>query len=166
MVTIRDAHPAELPEVAALTIRVYAEYAAAMTPSAWAELEQAVRGALATAEPVERIVAERDGRLVGSVMLFPPASDAYGGLAAPPTFPELRVLAVDPTERGGGVGRRLVEECIRRARAHGHATLGLHTSETMRTARELYVRMGFRRAPEHDFRPDGAELVEGYLLEL
>jgi len=165
-IVVRDSTPAEHPAIAELTLLVYREYAALMTPSAWAELEQAVHGALATTEDVDRIIAERDGRIVGSVMLFPPTSDAYGGRAAPPAFPELRVLAVDPSERGNGVGRRLVDECIRRARARGHASLGLHTSASMRTARDLYVRMGFTRAPEHDFRPDGAELVEGYLLQL
>ena len=36
----------------------------------------------------------------------------------------------------------------------------------MRIARDLYVRMGSRRAPDHDFQPEGAELVEGYLLPL
>lgn len=165
-VIVRDARADERTAIAELTLRVYGEYATIMAPEAWAGLEHAVRTALATEEAVDRIVAERDGRLAGSVMLFPAASDAYGGVAAPPSFPELRLLAVDPAHRGAGVGRLLVEECVRRARALGSATLGLHTSASMRIARDLYLRMGFRRAPAHDFQPEGAELVEGYLLEL
>jgi len=59
-----------------------------------------------------------------------------------------------------------MDECVRRARAMGATDLGLHTSASMRGAMRIYQRMGFVRAPEHDFRPDGAELVEGYRLPL
>jgi len=30
----------------------------------------------------------------------------------------------------------------------------------------MYQRLGFVRAPEHDFQPEGAEVVEGYRLVL
>jgi ribosomal protein S18 acetylase RimI-like enzyme len=69
-------------------------------------------------------------------------------------------------ERGSGVGRLLVEDCIRRARRAGVRELGLHTSRSMTVARALYERMGFVRAPEHDFQPEGAELVEAYRLPI
>jgi predicted N-acetyltransferase YhbS len=100
------------------------------------------------------------------VFLFPAAADAYRGLAAPPRWPELRLLAVAPHARGLGVGVALVRECARRARAAGYDTLGLHTSASMAAARRMYERLGFVRASEYDFRPDGAEVVEGYVLSL
>ena len=165
---IRDARPDERAAVRELTLRAYADYATIMTPAAWAALDGAVRAALdAPHGPEERIVAERDGRIVGSVFLFPPASDAYGALAsAAAGAPELRLLAVAAAARGLGVGHALVDECVRRARRAGAAELGLHTSESMRVARRMYERMGFERAPERDFRPGGAELVEGFRLRL
>ena len=124
--SLRDARPADGDAVRALTLAAYGEYARVMTPSAWAGLERALHAALASDDPaVARIVAEREGRIVGSVMLFPPASDAYAGLAGAAAAPELRLLAVAPSERGFGTGRRLVEECIRRARAWGATELGL-----------------------------------------
>jgi len=165
-VRVRDARDEEREAMRALTLAAYAELASVMAPSAWAGLDAAVRAALETREPAERIVAEREGRLLGSVMLFPPASDAYGGLAARAAAPELRLLAVAPEARGLGVGRVLVDECVRRARAMGASELGLHTSESMRAARRIYLSMGFERVPELDFRPEGAELVEGYRLRL
>jgi ribosomal protein S18 acetylase RimI-like enzyme len=66
------------------------------------------------------------------------------------------------------VARALVLECVRRARAAGAPTLGLHTSQSMHTARRLYEQLGFVRDPDHDFQPPppGAELVEGYRLPL
>lgn len=165
-VTVRDARSDERAAVRDLTLRAYAEYGTVMTPAAWAGLEQAVRSALASEERAERIVAARGGALVGSVLLYPPATDAYGGLVGRVSWPEVRLLAVAPEARGHGVGRALMDECVRRARRAGAAELGLHTSASMRAAMRMYARMGFVRAPEHDFQPAGAEMVEAYLLRL
>lgn len=165
-VTVRDARPDEHEAIAALTRRAYAELAAVMAPTAWVGLEGAMRAGLASGERAERIVAERDGTVLGSVLLFPPATDAYGGLARPGEVPEVRLLAVAPEARGQGVAQLLMGECVRRARRAGAAALGLHTSASMRAAIRLYERMGFVRAPEHDFQPPGAELVTAYRLVL
>ena len=166
-IRVRDVRPDERAAVRELTLRAYGEFATLMTPAAWAGLDQAVRAALdAEGGPAERIVAEREGTIVGSVMLYPPATDAYDGLTGRVSWPEVRLLAVAPEARGLGVGQALMDECVRRARAMGATDLGLHTSASMRGAMRIYQRMGFVRAPEHDFRPEGAELVEGYRLPL
>lgn len=163
---VRDARPDERDAVRALTLRAYAEYASIMTPTAWAGLDGAVRAALDADVPAERIVAARGGTLVGSVHLFPPATDAYGDLADRAPWPELRLLAVAPDARGAGVGEALVAECVRRARRTGAPALGLHSSASMATAIRMYERLGFVRAPEHDFQPEGAEVVWGFQLPL
>jgi ribosomal protein S18 acetylase RimI-like enzyme len=141
-----------------------------MTPAAWAGLEQAMRGALAAQERGEdgitRIVAEQAGMLVGSVLLYAPAVDAYGGATPRAPHPEVRLLAVAPELRGQGVGDALMRECVRRARQIGARELGLHTSHSMQAAKRMYARMGFVRAPELDFQPPGAELVEAFRLRL
>ncbi|HEX8674148.1 MAG TPA: GNAT family N-acetyltransferase [Longimicrobium sp.] len=166
-VTIRDARSADRDTIKALTLTAYSELASMMAPEAWAGLDGAVRAALEVeGEGVERIVAERNGEIVGSEMLFAPSADAYGGLAERASWPELRLLAVAPTARGAGVGQALVDECVRRARESGARELGLHTSESLRAAVRMYERMGFERAPEYDFRPPGAELVMAYRLPL
>jgi ribosomal protein S18 acetylase RimI-like enzyme len=165
-VTVRDARGDERAAIRDLTLRAYAEYATVMAPSAWAGLERAVRAALEAEDGAERVVAERRGALVGSVLLYPPSADAYGGATGRLGWPEVRLLAVAPEARGQSVGRALMDECVRRARRAGAAELGLHTSASMRAAMRMYARMGFVRAPEHDFRPEGAELVEAYRLRL
>ncbi|HEY6829431.1 MAG TPA: GNAT family N-acetyltransferase, partial [Gemmatimonadaceae bacterium] len=76
------------------------------------------------------------------------------------------LVAVAPEARGRGIARALVEECIRRARVQGAKEVGLHTSRSMRAAMAMYADLGFVRAPERDFQPPGAELVEGYRLRL
>jgi len=165
-IVVRDAHEDEHDVIRALTVNVYAEYANIMTPAAWAPLEQAVHAALASSEPMQRIVAVRDEQIVGSVLLFPAASDVYGGVADRAMCPVFRLLAVAADARRLGVGKLLVDECIRRARRDGASELGLHTSVSMQAAVRLYLRMGFVRAPEFDFRPEGAELVEAYRLRV
>jgi GNAT superfamily N-acetyltransferase len=165
-ILIRDARAAERAEVRELTLAAYAPYATIMAPSAWQGLERALLAALDTGEAAEQIVAEREGRLVGSVMLFPPESRAYGGVAEGAALPELRLLAVAEEARGAGIGEALVRECADRARRMGAAALGLHTSESMRAAIRMYRRLGFARDPEHDFQPPGAELVQAFRLEL
>jgi GNAT superfamily N-acetyltransferase len=163
---LRDARPDERPAIARLTLRAYAEYASIMAPSAWQALRDAVMASLADDAGVTRIVAERDGAIVGSVALYDPGAAPYGDLASRAPWPEVRLVAVDPAERGAGVGRALVLECVRRAARAGSAALGLHTSRSMRAAARLYERLGFVRDPDHDFHPPGAELVEGYVLRL
>jgi GNAT superfamily N-acetyltransferase len=164
-VVVREARADEHDVIRAITLSAYAEYATIMTPTAWAPLERALHAALGSCESMQRIVAVRDGDVVGSVLLFPAASDVYGGVADRVHWPVFRLLAVAPDARGLGVGQLLVDECVRRARNDGAREIGLHTSVSMRGAVVLYLRMGFVRAPEFDFRPEGAELVEAYRLQ-
>ena len=163
---IRTGADDERAAIRELTLRSYAEYAEIMDPDSWRGLSQALRDALASDQLVERIVAEDDGRLVGSAMLYPAETDAYGALASRAGAPEIRLVAVAPEARGRGIAKALVEECIRRARAQGASEVGLHTSRSMRAAMAMYANLGFTRAPERDFQPPGAELVEGYRLRL
>ncbi len=169
-VAVRPVGVGERAAAAALVERAYAEYGARMTPDAWAGLAAAVRAALADPGAAEWLVAVRDGApggvLVGSVFLYPPAVDAYGGLTGRAPWPEVRLLAVAPEARGSGAGRALMDACVARARAAGAGALGLHTSASMTAARGLYAAMGFVREPAYDFRPAGAELVEAYRLPL
>lgn len=165
-VIIRDARPNERAIIRELTLRAYAEHAAVMQPSAWEGLRDAIRSALGSEEPAERIVAERGGALVASVLLFSPEASAYGGAAGGQGAPEIRMLAVAPEARGQGLGEALVAECIRRARQAGASEIGLHTSHSLRAAIRLYERLGFARAPQYDFQPPGAELVMGYRLNI
>ena len=166
MYIVRDARPDDRDAIRDLTLSAYAEYATIMEPEAWAGLSRAVNAALASDDRMERIVADDHGTLIGSVLLYPAAARAYGDLASEANSPELRLLAVAHEARGRGVGRALVDECIRRARLVGAPALGLHTSKSMATAMQLYERMGFERAPELDFQPPGAEVVWGFKLPL
>jgi len=163
--TIRDARDDERAAVRELTLASFEQYSTIMAPEAWIALRDTVLAGLEAPGASERIVAERGGALVGSVLVFPPRGDgaATGGRMP---WPELRLLAVAPEARGAGAGEALVRECVRRTRAAGYPALGLYSSDSMRVARRLYQRLGFEREPEHDFRTPGAELVQAFKLDL
>ena len=153
MTIIRSATDGEREVIRELTLRAYAEYAKIMEPASWSGLSQALNDALASDKPVERIVADDDGRIVGSAMLYPPETDAYGALVGASSAPEIRLVAVLPDARGQGIAKALVEECIRRARAQGAREVGLHTSRSMRAAMAMYANLGFVRAPNATSSP-------------
>ena len=78
----------------------------------------------------------------------------------------IRMLAVDPAAQGRGVGRRLSETCIERARADGAKEVILHSTPWMTTAHRLYTRLGFERDPALDLTPTPGIDLMGFRLEL
>lgn len=155
-VEIRSAVEADRPAIREVTFDAYDEYRDAIGPQGWEMYAANIASTLDSVDPGDCIVAVREGRVVGSVLLGRP-NDAY---------PEVRLLAVPPAERGRGIGQSLMDECKRRARAAGATHLSLHTTELMQTALRMYERMGFERTPETDFRPAPNFVVMGFRLEL
>jgi GNAT superfamily N-acetyltransferase len=163
-VTLREARPGDRDAIVDVTLAAYQEYATQM--SIWAPYRQNILATLANPRPATQLVAERDGTIVGTVLLYP-ASPA-GAAAAPGQgrWPEVRLLAVAPSARGQGVAHALMQECVRRAREAKADALTLHTMSAMRAALRLYTRMGFQPAPELDFQPAPGFTVNGYRLTL
>jgi GNAT superfamily N-acetyltransferase len=167
--TIRDARAADRAAIEAVTLAAYEQYATVLAAPLWEAYRQNIVTTLTSVTPATQIVAEKEGALVGSVLLYPAGGDMRvpgGGKATTLAWPEVRLLAVTPAARGSGAGRRLMEECIRRGRAAGATALTLHTTDMMRVAMQLYERMGFERAPDLDFSPAPGITVKGYKLAL
>ena len=75
---------------------------------------------------------------------------------------EVKRMYVEPSWRGNGVGRALLEALIGGARARGYTTLRLGTLDDMLVAQSLYRSLGF--APIERYRPD--ELIDTRFYEL
>ncbi len=163
---IRNAQANEMNAILDLTLAAYDELATNMPAANWRGLKATIIKTLRQPGNAEVIVAEMGTELVGSVLLFPGDSDAYGGQAVVANWPELRLLAVNPSVRGRGIGTLLMEECILRAQRSGATALGLHTGDSMVVALPMYERRGFVRIPALDFDVDGGELVKAYRLDL
>jgi DNA-binding MarR family transcriptional regulator/GNAT superfamily N-acetyltransferase len=95
-------------------------------------------------------IAERDGENVGSVFVVKDSAK----------IAKLRMLIVDPKARGLGVGRRLVEECIRFARDVGYGKMTLFTVSQLLSARRIYEGAGFRLANETPTHSWGHDVVD------
>lgn len=92
-------------------------------------------------------MAEMDGRLAGSVHCVR-VDDATA---------KLRMLIVDPSARGRGLGGLLVDECMRFARAAGYRRMTLWTNDILLAARRIYVSRGWimtSAEPVHAFGQD------------
>jgi GNAT superfamily N-acetyltransferase len=150
-VSIRAAGEDELDAIAAL-------FAPGLEPYRGGGAEWILDAYLAELENVrsrfeiaETYVALERGRILGSVAFYRDvALEGWSNL--PPGWAGFRALVVDPRARGAGVGRMLVEHCIRRSREVGAPVLGIHTIALLTDAVRLYERLGFARCPEFDMR--------------
>jgi DNA-binding MarR family transcriptional regulator/N-acetylglutamate synthase-like GNAT family acetyltransferase len=102
-------------------------------------------------------IAEREGEVVGSVFLVEKSK----------TVGQLRLMYVEPTARGLGIGSRLTDECVRFARQVAYRKVVLWTNSVLLAARHIYEKAGFRLVhsePHHSF---GHDLIgETWELEL
>ena len=80
---------------------------------------------------------------------------------------KLRLLHVEAFARGHGIGNRLVDACIEKARAYGYRRLVLWTNDVLAAARHIYQRAGFRLVAEEKHHSFGKDLVgQNWELEL
>jgi GNAT superfamily N-acetyltransferase len=166
-VLVRDSRSEEREAAIKLTVEAYRQYENTFGQVHWDQYISNIRSQWGTQVNAQRIVAEHEGELVGTVLLYPPQEGLYEKLKMTIPYPEIRLLGVHPTVRGKGVATTLIRECADRAIGAGASYLGLHTSNRMPSAVRLYKRLGFERAPEFDFfGGDNRTLVEAYRLPL
>lgn len=164
---IRDARVDEHTYIKELRLNAYTEHATKIPEEHWNVLKAQVSSDADLQEDVLRLVAEIDGKIVGSVAVFPPKTDAYGGLVEELNHPEIRMLAVASEARGKGVATALINECIQRVRRQGLEYIGLHTADFMESAIQLYGQLGFERLPQFDFEPsDDGIIVKAFRLRV
>jgi GNAT superfamily N-acetyltransferase len=82
-------------------------------------------------------VAVLDGDVVGSIALRDLGANEL----------ELKRMYLRASQRGRGLGKRLLATALDWARANGATVIKLDTSERMETAQRLYEAYGFQRVP-------------------
>lgn len=95
-------------------------------------------------------IAERNGENVGCVFLVKKSA----------TVAQLRMLLVEPSARGLGIGKRLVQECTRFARQIGYKKITLWTQSNLLAARGIYRAEGYRIVHTGRHHSFGHDLVE------
>jgi len=102
-------------------------------------------------------IAERDGVRVGAVFVAKASDEVV----------KLRLLHVEAEARGLGIGKRLVDECVRFARQAGYQKMTLWTQSNLHAARHLYKQAGFRIVREEQHHSFGKDLTaETWELDL
>ncbi len=149
MIVIREAHPGELRAAGDVVASAYA----ALPGERHEDYLAHVRDTATRARACPILVAvDDDGRVLGSVTYVPGADNPYADIERDGEA-GFRMLGVDPSAQGAGIGRRLVEACIDRGRRAGRTALAIGSVPVMTAAHRLYLELGFRRAPERDTEP-------------
>ncbi|MDF1793686.1 MAG: helix-turn-helix domain-containing GNAT family N-acetyltransferase [Thalassobaculaceae bacterium] len=98
-------------------------------------------------------IAERDGKVVGSVFVVDAPSSGGEAVA------KLRMVFVDERARGLGIGKRLTDEALRFARAAGYTRMTLWTNDILIAARELYRKAGFEHVASEPMKAFGVSMM-------
>jgi ribosomal protein S18 acetylase RimI-like enzyme len=157
-ITIREARPDEHDEAGRVTAGAYAEFVP-VGDEDWHGYLARIADVSERAARTTIVVALDGERVVGSATLELTARVEEP--EDPPLRPHeahLRMLGVDPSARGLGIGTRLMQACERLAAEQGKTLMTLHTTARMTSAQRMYERLGYVRGQDRVF-PDGFVLL-------
>ncbi|TVZ51572.1 GNAT family N-acetyltransferase [Dokdonia sp. Hel_I_53] len=125
-------------------------------------------GELTKNEHTELIVAiSQKNKVVGAVEYFSDLKNYGSGgvISKIQNASGFRLFAVDPLERGNGLGKMLTYECIYRAKISNKKQVYIHSTKSMQVAWSMYGKLGFSRFPDIDFMQEKLS-VYGFKLNL
>ena len=168
--TVRNAEPGEFQEIGKLLVRVYSQLEGFPKEAEQPEYYKMMAnvGASVNKPGTELLVAvSSDDKIAGCVVYF--SDMKYYGSGGTATMEQnvagFRLLAVDPSAQGQGIGKLLTNECIRKAKDRKLDQMIIHTTMAMLTAWKMYEKLGFKRSEDLDFI-QGQLPVFGFRLSL
>jgi GNAT superfamily N-acetyltransferase len=154
-IEVRRALPKEYGDVGRVTALAYREFS---DSESWDRYLDLIADVGARADIAVVLAAVEDGRILGSATLELDRRIEDDDPILPPEQAEIRMLGVDPDQRGRGVAKRLMDACFAWAAKAGKTRMLLHTTQRMKVAQAMYEAMGFERLPDRVF-PDGFVLL-------
>jgi predicted N-acetyltransferase YhbS len=152
-ITIRAARPDEYEAIGALTEAAYRSVPDDQVEGYVAELRDVARRARAA---TVLVAVDEAGEILGTVTYVDGPGNRFAELERDGEA-GMRMLAVSPAVQGRGIGRRLAEAVIDRARTEGRSGLAIYTRPSMTGAHALYAALGFSRDPERDWEFEPGE---------
>ena len=138
---MRDFDPSDEATLGSVALAAFKQFSDSY--SDWEALAASVSRMADLAKTGEIIVAETGGKIIGGVAYIGPSKPKAEYFES--KWPIIRMLVVTPSARGNGVGRKLTETCIERAKRDGSPIIALHTTPIMNVALLMYLRMGFTK---------------------
>lgn len=153
--TIRPAVEADFPAVARITGDSYLSAGYFDDPAHPYMVK--IMDVAARARQATIWVAEREGRIIGSVTLAL-AGEPYADIALKDEL-EFRMLVVDPAVQRSGAGKAMVEAILDHAKTlPGIRGVSLTTGKAWESAHGLYRKTGFERVPQRDWFVPGTDI--------
>ena len=149
---LRSARPSDEPAIRDLVFKVLREHGLAPDPTTTDSDLSDLDAAYVRPGGLFEVVVDGTGEVVGTVGLLPLEDGRCG----------LRKLYVAKEHRGRGLGKRLVEYALEKAKALGFRRVELETAGVLEVAKKLYESFGFRPfVPTHlSARSDRAYALE------
>ena len=168
--SVRNASPEEFKSIGQLMVTVYSNLDGFPKPSEQPNYYKLLEnvGELTDKPGTEILVAASgENKIAGAVVYFADMKNyASGGTATEEkNAAGFRLLAVDPSARGHGIGKLLTQACIQKAKDQHLGQMIIHTTKAMQTAWSMYDNIGFKRSPDLDFTQGDLE-VFGFRLKL
>ncbi|MFV8224707.1 GNAT family N-acetyltransferase [Christiangramia aquimixticola] len=167
---VRKAREDEFEKVGELMVQVYSQLEGFPKQTEQPEYYKMLAniGEITTKPYTDLLIAvSQENNIAGAVVYFDDMSSyGSGGTATQEKNASgFRLLAVDPDERGKGIGKLLIHDCIDRAKNNGQKQVIIHSTDFMKIAWKMYEKIGFKRSEDLDFMQGNLQ-VYGFRLKL
>lgn len=162
-VMYREASASDFYQLKQLGNESYAEFSQVLTEDNWAKMNAFLESEETLKKLIDQstvFVCERGSDLIGMIYLV---SSGNPTELFEKNWSYIRYLGVDPAYRGYGIGSKLADLCLDRAKQMNETHVALHTSDFMAPAPAIYEKRGFRKIKEIDYLGKPYWI---YLLEL